>query len=276
MILGLLAVILTNGLGIFWPSRIEKLTLKDGSVLAGEPVQRQAIPNPGHADNLEKHRVQLKVGNRDLYGFDFKWIDESEIAKSEEPAGLYLVERSEYGPLIGTPAKVVEGDKEIAVGPEAVEAPAAGARREGRPGPGRREGDREGRDRGGELHPRADPARPPQAGLPPEAGPLARPVGRAPGPGQARAGAEGPLRRSSRRSWRSAWRRRAEPGSRSAPWTGRRRSCGPSTSTAPTRRTSCGGRGGRASTRAASGASSRTSHARRTPRAASSRPSSAP
>ena len=30
MILGLLAVILSNGLGIFWPSRIEQLTLKDG------------------------------------------------------------------------------------------------------------------------------------------------------------------------------------------------------------------------------------------------------
>jgi len=120
MILGLLLVILTKGLGIFWPSRIEQLTLKDASVLAGEPVQRQAIPNPGQPDNLEKHRVQLKVGNRDLYGFDFKWVDESEIAKREEPAGLYLVERSEYGPLIGTPVRVVEGEKEVAAGPEAV------------------------------------------------------------------------------------------------------------------------------------------------------------
>jgi phosphate transport system permease protein len=122
MIVGLLAVILSNGLGIFWPSRIEQLTLKDGSVLAGEPIQRQAIPNPGHADNLEKHRVQLKVGNRDLYGIDFRWIDESEIAKREEPGGLYLVERSEYGPLIGTPARIVLGEKEVAAGPEAVSA----------------------------------------------------------------------------------------------------------------------------------------------------------
>jgi phosphate transport system permease protein len=121
MILGLLAVILTNGLGIFWPSRIEQLTLKDASVIAGEPIQRQAIPNPGQPDDLEKHRVQLKVGNRDLYGFDFKWVDESQIAKTEEPAGLYLVERSEYGPLIGTPAKVVEGDKDVAVGRGPVE-----------------------------------------------------------------------------------------------------------------------------------------------------------
>jgi phosphate transport system permease protein len=122
MILGLLAVILSNGLGIFWPSRIEQLTLKDGSVLAGEPVLRQAIPNPGQPDHLKNHRLQLKVGNRDLYGLDFRWVDESEIAKKEEPAGLYLVERSEYGALIGTPAKIVEGDKETASGADGVRA----------------------------------------------------------------------------------------------------------------------------------------------------------
>ena len=120
MILSLLAVILANGLGIFWPSRIEQLTLKDGSVVAGEPVQRQAIPNPGQPDDLRRHRVQLKIGNRDLYGADFRWIDESDIAKREEPKGLYLVERSEYGPLIGVPVRISEGGQEIASGPEAV------------------------------------------------------------------------------------------------------------------------------------------------------------
>jgi phosphate transport system permease protein len=122
MILGLLVVILVNGLGIFWPSRIEQLTLRDGAVLAGEPVQRQAIPDPGQPARLARHRVQLKVGNRDLYGFDFRWVDESEIAKRETPGGLYLVERSEYGPLIGTPAKVTQGEKEVAARPEAVRA----------------------------------------------------------------------------------------------------------------------------------------------------------
>jgi ABC-type phosphate transport system auxiliary subunit len=122
MILGLLAVILTNGLGIFWPSPIEQVTLRDGSVFAGEPMQRQAIPNPGQADHLQKFRLQLKVGNRDLYGFDFKWFDEADVAKREQPQGLYLVERSEYGPLIGAPVRVLEGDKEVASGPAAAEA----------------------------------------------------------------------------------------------------------------------------------------------------------
>ncbi len=120
MILGLLVVILTNGLGIFWPARLEQLTLEDGSLLAGELVQRQAIPNPGKPDHLLRHRVQLKVGNRDLYGFDFKWVDESEVVKRDTPSGLFLVERSEYGPLVAVPTALVEGGKELAGTPAAV------------------------------------------------------------------------------------------------------------------------------------------------------------
>ena len=116
MILGMLLVILTNGLGIFWPVPLEELKLKDGTRVAGELTQRQAIPDPDHPEKARKHRLQLKIGNRDLYGLDFRWIDEDQVAERNRPEGLYLVERSEYGPLIGTLARVVEGDKEVASG----------------------------------------------------------------------------------------------------------------------------------------------------------------
>jgi phosphate transport system permease protein len=122
LILGLVAVILTNGLGVFWPSRLEQLALKDGTVVAGELVQRQAIPDPGQADHLKRHRLQLRVGNRDLYGFDYRWIDESQIVRRDQPQGLLLVERSEYGPLIGRAVRMADGEKELASGPEAVQA----------------------------------------------------------------------------------------------------------------------------------------------------------
>jgi phosphate transport system permease protein len=120
MIFGLLAIILVNGLGIFWPHRIEQVTIGDGSTLAGELAQRQAIPNPGHADHLLKYRIQLRTGNRDLYGFDFTWVNESDIVKRERPAGIFFVERSEYGPLVGTPVRILEGEREVATEPEAV------------------------------------------------------------------------------------------------------------------------------------------------------------
>ena len=120
MITGLIGVILVNGLSFFWPARLVKLTLKDGSVFLGEQASLEPIPNPGHADHLKRHRIQLRLGNRDLLGFDFKWIDEDQVAQREEPAAAYFVERREYGPLLGVPVLLKEGDAEVARGPEAV------------------------------------------------------------------------------------------------------------------------------------------------------------
>jgi phosphate transport system permease protein len=119
MIAGLVFVILTNGLGFFWPSRLERLTLRDGSVFLGEISGRQAIPDPG-STSVPKERLQLHLGNRDLLGSDFKWIDEADIVKREQPEDAYFVERSEYGPLLGTPVAIKEGDKLVADGPQAV------------------------------------------------------------------------------------------------------------------------------------------------------------
>jgi phosphate transport system permease protein len=116
MILGLVVVILTNGLGFFWPSPVEKLTLRDGSVFAGEVVAREGVPAPGTATANLRRRLQLKVGNRDLLGFDFKWIDEDEITARERPGDIAWVERREYGPLVGTPVRIKRGDQVVAEG----------------------------------------------------------------------------------------------------------------------------------------------------------------
>ena len=120
MIVGLIGVILVNGLSFFWPQPLQLLTLKDQGVVLGEVVNREPIPNPGHPDHLTKHRLQLRVGNRDLYGIDFRWIDESEVVKREAPHAAYLVERREYGPLLGTPVLLKDAEREVARGPEAV------------------------------------------------------------------------------------------------------------------------------------------------------------
>jgi phosphate transport system permease protein len=122
MITGLVLVILVNGLSFFWPKPLEQVTLKDGSVLLGELANREAIPNPGQADHLERHRILLRIGNRDLYGSDFRWVNEDEIAGRERPRDVYFVERREYGPLLGVPSAVKEGDKLIADEPVAVRA----------------------------------------------------------------------------------------------------------------------------------------------------------
>jgi phosphate transport system permease protein len=122
MIAGLILVILNNGLSFFWPKPLEQVTLKDGSVLLGELVSREPVPNPGQPDHLKHQRIQLRVGNRDLYGFDFKWLREDEIAGRERPRDAYFVERREYGALLGVPTAVKEGETVVAEGAAAARA----------------------------------------------------------------------------------------------------------------------------------------------------------
>ena len=120
MIAWLVGVVLVNGLGFFWPQPLAKVTLKDGSVFLGQVVDREPIPDPGTARHGTRQRLQLKLGNRDLLGFDFKWIDEDQITSREQPADVVYLERREYGPLLGTPARLKDGDRVVAEGSEAV------------------------------------------------------------------------------------------------------------------------------------------------------------
>jgi phosphate transport system permease protein len=116
MIAGLVAIVLSNGLGFFWPSQLLQVTLRDGHTFLGEVVAREAIPDPDRPDRRVRHRIQVKVGNRDLYGFDFKWIDEDDIARSDYPLDALYVERREYGPLLATPQLIKRGDQTLAAG----------------------------------------------------------------------------------------------------------------------------------------------------------------
>ena len=45
MISGLVGIILYNGVGVFWPSALEQLSLRDGQVVLGKVVDRQVIPD---------------------------------------------------------------------------------------------------------------------------------------------------------------------------------------------------------------------------------------
>ena len=164
MIAGLVVVILVNGLSFFWPKPLEQVTLKDGGVFLGEVTNREAIPNPGHPDHLQKHRILLRVGNRDLYGFDFKWLNEDEIAKRELPREAYFIERREYGALIGTPVAVKQGERTLAADTAAAREGPSRADREGRARPPRDRDDREARDRRHQLPHREGAAREPPAG----------------------------------------------------------------------------------------------------------------
>jgi phosphate transport system permease protein len=114
LVAGLIGLILYNGLGFFWPKGVLRVTLRDGKVMTGQVAEREPIPGkPG------EYRIKLKVANRDLYGADFQWVDESQIAKRESPPDAVVIERTEWGALIGTLKEVRRGDKVVATGPQA-------------------------------------------------------------------------------------------------------------------------------------------------------------
>jgi len=93
--LTLVGVVMTNGLGYFWPRALVKFELKDGSNALGQVMEQEKNPISG------MRRLQLKVGNRDVLGQDFRWIDEKDIASRSLPADAVLLERREHGNYFG-------------------------------------------------------------------------------------------------------------------------------------------------------------------------------
>ena len=91
MIAGLVVVILANGLGFFWPSSLETFSFRDGSAVMGHVVGRETD------DDGVETRLQLKVGNRDAYGLDFRWIDVADIVERRHQSGAVVFERIEWG-----------------------------------------------------------------------------------------------------------------------------------------------------------------------------------
>jgi phosphate transport system permease protein len=114
MVAGLIAVILVNALGFFWPSDAVQFTLRDGRTLTGPVVEREGVP--GQAG---QYRIKVQVANRDLYGADFTWLPEMEIAGRATPPETAVVERTEWGLLIGRITALRDGDRTIATGPAA-------------------------------------------------------------------------------------------------------------------------------------------------------------
>jgi phosphate transport system permease protein len=116
MIGGLIALILMNGLGIFWPARLEELTLKDGSKVLGEIWNRERIPDA--KSNAAATRIRVKIGNRDFYGLDFRWIDETEIDARRFPDSVFVFERQAWGNFFGYATELALSGETIARGAE--------------------------------------------------------------------------------------------------------------------------------------------------------------
>ena len=100
MIGGLLFLIATKGLGSMWPADIGRYELGDGSTYLGKFRARESVRG-GDGVKGSEFRVKLKIGNRDVYGLDFRWIDEADIASRDYPNDAVVLERREWGDYHG-------------------------------------------------------------------------------------------------------------------------------------------------------------------------------
>jgi phosphate transport system permease protein len=100
-------LIIKQGISVFWPADVVQLTLKAGiangidqsAVIGGWIVKKQE--RRSHA--IGEKEWQIFTGNRDAYGFSFKYVNASDIEKLEKPKEVMVVERMEYGDAIGYP-----------------------------------------------------------------------------------------------------------------------------------------------------------------------------
>ncbi len=111
----LLYVVLANGILVFWPKEVSQVTMTDGGLVLGEEIRQEKDPAGGGK------RFQFKVGNRDLYGLDFKWVDARMVKTFSRPEDVYVLERQEHGNFYGflrelqTPGLVIPAEKSMSL-----------------------------------------------------------------------------------------------------------------------------------------------------------------
>lgn len=112
MVVYFMSIILVKGLSIFWPGDLELVKMNNGKVYLGE-YWASDVNKSTHPDGTitETDKVQYKIGNRDIYGFDFIWLDKDEISETGYPDSATIIERKEYGNFYGFIRSVETGDE---------------------------------------------------------------------------------------------------------------------------------------------------------------------
>lgn len=144
MIVGLLGLVLYQGLSTFWPHPVVQMDLADGSAVMGEvtrhETRRGSIGHPdagsGNGDargarhihngpsgdapgttrqrspraHMHERRL-VRTGNFHITGTHFHWIDNSSVRRETRPQWAVVIERRSWGRFYGVPiAFQIDGD----------------------------------------------------------------------------------------------------------------------------------------------------------------------
>ena len=126
LVLGLLGVIASRGLVHFWPASLQEYQYTDSQDMKmpvlGERVQREQVTaeqirNAGLSvpEGMQVlDRQLIKVGNRELYGSDFRWVLEHQLSDLQYPKHAVALERREWGNFYGYIVGIKENGQLIA------------------------------------------------------------------------------------------------------------------------------------------------------------------
>jgi phosphate transport system permease protein len=131
MVVGLLSLIAVRGLSHFWPADIMALTYQEPEgeaiTLIGEDIDTETVSAlrlkstgvdlPEGQATGERHLV--KVGNRDYFGLDFRWINGPWMSDVRFPADIVAIERREWGHFYGYLTQVKQQGELVAEGEQA-------------------------------------------------------------------------------------------------------------------------------------------------------------
>ena len=109
LVIGLLLMISVRGLAHFWPHTVYnyQLQTENGQVerLIGElhDTKLKEFENPNTSEIEKIPQYLIKIGNRDIYGIDFRWINTADIIGQHDKLahGVTVIERYEYGNVYG-------------------------------------------------------------------------------------------------------------------------------------------------------------------------------
>ena len=131
MVVGLLLLIAVRGLSHFWPADLMSVSYiepgKEAVTLIGEKIDKEEVTAQQlnrvgvelPAGQASAERILLKVGNRDYFGLDFRWINQPWMGEVTYPQALLSIERREWGHFYGRLLSVKQQGEIVVSGEDA-------------------------------------------------------------------------------------------------------------------------------------------------------------
>lgn len=129
-VIGLVLLIAVRGLSHFWPADIMSVAYNEPglepTVLMGEKVNSEIVPAERVPSDYQLkegqttvERYLLKIGNRDQFGLDFRWVNKDWMGDVSYPEDILAVERREWGHFYGYLLSVQQQGETVADGDQA-------------------------------------------------------------------------------------------------------------------------------------------------------------